>query len=54
MKGSIEKIMNLIYYLQLTKAITLYEVPYPSNAVIYLNETRRLIDFESLKPDNFI
>ena len=46
--------MNLVYYLQLTKGISLYEVPYPSNAVIYLIETRKLIDFESLKPEKFV
>jgi hypothetical protein len=54
MKGSIEKIMNLVYYLQLTKGISFYEVPYPSNSVVYLAETRKLIDFETLKPDGIV
>ena len=46
MKGSIEKIISLVFYLQLSRALSLYEVPFPSNAVIYLVETRKLIEFE--------
>ena len=54
MKGSIERIMNLIYFLQMIKALSLYEIKYPGNSEIMIDETRKLIDFEALKPDNII
>jgi hypothetical protein len=34
--------------------ITLYAIPVPSNAEIYVKEFRNLIDFEILKPNNFL
>ena len=38
----------------MSKAISLYEIKYPANAEIMLQELRKLIDFEMLKPDFFI
>jgi len=34
--------------------ITLYAIPVPSNAEIYVKQFRSLIDFDILKPDNFL
>jgi hypothetical protein len=34
--------------------ITLYAIPVPSNAEIYVQQFRSLIDFEILKPNNFL
>ena len=31
-KGSADKVTNLLFYLQITKSIDLYEMVYPSNA----------------------
>jgi hypothetical protein len=53
-KGSIERIMGLLYMLQLAKALSMYEVKYPTNAEIMLQEVRKLVDFEALKPDNVL
>jgi len=36
----------------MTKAIPLYEVSIPGNAELMLQEVRKLIDFEMLKPDS--
>ena len=49
-----DKVMNLVYYLQITKSVSFYEVKFPGNAEIFLQETRKLIDFEFLKPDPLI
>jgi hypothetical protein len=46
--------MTLIFYLQIAKTITYYEIKFPGNAEIYLQETRKLVDFESLKPEALI
>jgi len=54
MKGSIDKIINLLYTLQLTKSISYYDLKFPANAQIYLNELRKLVDAEALKPDNLL
>jgi len=51
MKGSIEKVMMLIYYLQLTKSISFYSIKLPANAQLYLEETRKFVDGEYIKPE---
>ena len=54
MKGSIDKIINLLYTLQLTKSISFYALKFPANAQIYIDELRKLVDAEALKPDNLL
>lgn len=43
--------MNLVFFLQLAKAISFYDIKFPGNAEIFLQEARKLIDFEMLKPE---
>ena len=41
-------------YLQLIKAIALYDIKMPAIAEIFVQEIRKLIDFEMLKPEAII
>ncbi len=50
MKVSVEKMMVLIYYLQLTKSVSFYEIKLPPNAQLYLEETRKFVDGDYLDP----
>ena len=54
MKGSINQMMTLVFYLQLAKTISFYELKFPGNAEIYLQEVRKLVDFESIAPEAVI
>lgn len=54
MKGSIDKIINLLYTLQMTKSITYYCITYPANTIIYIDQLRSLVDAEMLKPDKIL
>ena len=54
LKGSTQRVINLIFYLQLTKSLAGYEIVYPSNMQVYLEEIRKLVDFDFLKPQNII
>ena len=44
----------MVYYLQLTKSVSFYQIKYPANAQIYLLELSNLVQGENLKPDNLI
>ena len=50
-KGSISKILLLIYCLQLTKSISYFDLKLPTNAQLYLEELGKFVDGEYLKPD---
>ena len=43
-----------LYTLQMACFYTFYATALPGNAEIYLEEFRKLIEFELLKPDNFL
>ena len=46
MKGNKNKILTLLYYLQLTKTIQFYNIGYPPNADLYIEEMKNLVDME--------
>ena len=54
MKGIIKSFLSFFFTLQIFVFLTLYEVPVPANADIYMTQTRKLVRFESIKPDNLL
>ena len=42
------------FSLQLLCQMTLYETSIPSNSEIYVEQFRKLVDFELFKPDHFL
>lgn len=51
LKGSMDDLFDLYLVLQIQKSITIYQVNFPANSLIYLRELRSLIDFELLDPN---
>ena len=49
-----DRIWNLYFTLQIMCYITEYDTPLPGNAVIYLDEFTKLVEFEILKPEPLI
>ena len=54
MKGAFEQLFDLILFLQVIKALSIYKVNMPPNLAIYMNEIRVMVDFETLKADNLL
>ena len=41
----------MFFMLQLIKSLTFFGIKIPANALIYIEELRKFIDFEMLSPD---
>lgn len=54
MKGSQEDMWGAFFSLQLLCQLTLYGIPIPSNAEIYLEQFRKLVNFDLFKPNNIL
>ena len=53
MKGQIKNLLPLLFFLQISKSITIYKILVPAEIVIYIEEIRKFTDFESIDP-NFL
>ena len=51
MKKSIDSLWSMFFMLQLIKSLTFFGIKIPANALIYIEELRKFIDFEMLSPD---
>ena len=54
LKGSMEDMWGAFFSLQLLCQLTFYGVPVPSNAEIYIEQFKKLIDFALFKPNNIL
>jgi len=54
MKGSQEDMWGAFFSLQILCQLTLYGVPIPSNAEIYVEQFRKLVNFDLFKPNNIL
>ena len=54
MKGSLDNLWQLFFMMQLIQSLTMFQVHMPSNAQLYVEEIRKFVDFEMLKPDFLI
>lgn len=54
LKGSMDDIWNMYLILQLCAYMSIYDIPFPVNVEIYVQQFRSLIRFEILKPDNIL
>ena len=48
-----KNLLPLLFFLQITKSITIYKILVPAEIVIYIEEIRKFTDFESIDP-NFL
>ena len=53
MKGQMKNLLPLLFFLQISKSITIYKILVPAEIVIYIEEIRKFTDFESIDP-NFL
>lgn len=51
MEQSIDSLWSMFFILQLVKSLTFFGIKIPANALIYIEELRKFIDFEMLSPD---
>ena len=49
-----EDMWGAFFAIQILSYITLYAIPVPPNAEIYIKQFRSLVDFEIFKPNNFL
>ena len=54
MKGALDDIWGLFLVLQLCAYMSVYETPVPANSELYMDEFRKMVKFEILKPDNLV
>ena len=54
LKGSIDDLWSFFLIIQLVAYMSIYETPIPANVEIYVNEFRKMVKFEILKPDNLL
>ena len=54
LKGSIDDIWGLFLIMQLIAYMSIYDINIPSNVEIYVEEFRKLVAFEILKPKNLM
>lgn len=48
-----KNLLPLLFFLQISKSITIYKILVPAEIVIYIEEIRKFTDFESIDP-NFL
>lgn len=51
LKGAITDLWLLYFTLQIMVYLTIYDIPLPGNTEIYLEEFKKLIEFDILNPD---
>lgn len=54
LEGSMTYIWNLYFAMQIICYLYIYDVNFPANTEIYLEEFIKLLEFQFLKPDKFI
>jgi len=54
LKGSVDDIWGLFLIMQLIAYMSIYDINIPSNVEIYVEEFRKLVAFEILKPANMV
>jgi hypothetical protein len=54
LKGSVDDIWGLFLIMQLIAYMSIYDINIPGNVEIYVEEFRKLVAFEILKPDSLI
>jgi len=54
MKGSMEDMWGAFFSLQLLCQLTLYGIPIPANGEMYVEQFRKLVDFDLFKPNNIL
>ena len=54
LKGIMADLMVTFYCLQICCFFTIYKVNVPGNSEIYIDEFRKLIDMDAVKPDNIL
>ena len=54
MKGSVETTLTLVYWLQLTKSVSLFHLKQPANGQLYMGEISKFVDGDYLKAEYLI
>ena len=54
LKGSLDRLWNLFFTLQIICHLVIYTVPFPANTSIYIVEFTKLIEFTALNPDSLL
>ena len=53
-KGAFERALNLLYFLQVVRTLSVYSVNLPAILQIFLDEIRIMIDFRSISADSLL
>ena len=51
-KGSFDFFFGFIMYMQIVKCIALYDLNIPANVMVIIEQLRKIVEFEALKPKN--
>ena len=54
LKGALNDLWGLFFTLQILCYITIYDTVIPSSAEMYLNEVRKIIEFDIISPEGFM
>ena len=54
LKGSLDRLWNLFFTMQIICYLVIYDIPLPANTDIYIIEFTKLIEFDILNPDGIL